>query len=420
MKSCIIVDAYRFSEDYVRYFDKKAVKCIHVQSSPLIIPNLAKLSTYNPNTYIANFIYDGNLEILLEKLRQYNPEAVIAGMESGVILADILSDKLGVKSNDLAKSAARRNKYEMAEALTVANVPCMKYINAAHPLEAIEWIDKNTTFPVVIKPLESAGTEDVYVCQTEDALIANFQKIIGKKNCLGIPNESVLVQEFLVGTEYMINSVSSHGRHYFTDIWRCNKRHINGHGMIYDREELLESRGEIQDQITSYLTKAHNALGIQFGAAHSEIMFTKNGPILIETGARVGGNVNCTSHTVCLGLNQLELNVDSYADDKVFLQKIQKPYQLLKNAMTILLSTQQTGWIESMPILETIEACTSLYWYHLNVRPGDYLKPTRDLFSSPGKIILIHENKNVIEQEYNALMNAMTQGFIVAEKEAIK
>jgi biotin carboxylase len=420
MKSCIIVDAYRFSKDYLHYLNKKNMMCIHVQSSQSLIPDLAKLSTYDPNAYIDNFIYDGNLNILLAQLQKYNPETVIAGMEPGVILADELSNMLGVKSNNLIQSKARRDKCDMIRALEIAGVPCMKYIKTSHPQEAITWIHKNTNYPVVIKPLESAGTEGVYICQTEEALIENFDKILGKKNCLGLSNDSVLVQEFLQGTEYMINSVSSHGKHYFTDIWRCNKRHIEGHGMIYDREELLESEGEIQNQITFYLRNVLDALGIKFGGAHSEIMYTKQGPILIEVGARVGGNVNCISHTECLGKNQLELIVDAYVDEESFLKKTSCSYSLLKNAMTILLSTQQEGIVESIPIIETIEACTSLYWYHLNVSSGDYLKPTRDLFSSPGKVILIHEDKNIIEQEYKKLMEAIPKGFLVKKFDGAK
>jgi hypothetical protein len=112
--------------------------------------------------------------------------------------------------------------------------------------------------------------------------------------------------------------------------------------------------------------------------------------------------------------------VDAYVDEKSFLQKTKNQYKILKNAMTVLLSTKQEGIIKETPIIDTIKACRSLYWYNLNVKKGDYLKPTRDLFTSPGKIILIHENKNLIEKEYNFLMKAMVEGFVVENTVAVR
>ena len=40
-----------------------------------------------------------------------------------------------------------------------------------------------------------------------------FTRILGKRNGLGLINESVLVQEFLVGKEYVIDKVRIHGFH---------------------------------------------------------------------------------------------------------------------------------------------------------------------------------------------------------------
>ena len=416
MRTCIIVDGYRFSKDYIFYLSKKNIACIHVQSTASIISSLSASSTYDPADYIENFIYDNNFDALIDALQQFDPIAIMPAMESGVTLSDELNRVFGLKTNDYSLSKARRNKFKMIEALENATVPCMKYSNAKNWQDAILWIHQNTAFPVVIKPLESAGTDGVYICETEADLKINFKKIMRQNNCFGMSNESVLVQEFLRGTEYMINSVSCEGNHYFTDIWRCHKRYIKNHGMIYDREELIASDGFIQNQIKSYLERVLKAVGFHYGAAHAEIMWTEKGPILIEIGARVGGNVNCVAHTQFLGVNQLELNVDAYVDEPRYIRKAKYPYALLKNAMTILLSTDQNGIIESIPILEKIKSCQSLFWYRLNVKVGDVIHSTRDLFSSPGKIILIHEESDLIFQEYTMLMDAMKNAFIVNDE----
>jgi biotin carboxylase len=413
MKTCVIVDAYRYSNDYIHYISNKHIQCVHVQSTPSPLPDYARPGGYHSKDYIANLIYNDDLPLLLNQLKPFNPIAVIAGTEPGVKLADILSNALHIKPNDHKQSKARRDKYEMIAALNYAGIPHMKYCKVQNSHEALHWISKNTHFPVVVKPLESAGTDDVFVCANEEELKEKIEIMIGKKNSLGNKNDSVLVQEFLHGTEYMVNSVSCHGKHYFTDIWRCHKRYLKGQGMVYDRETLMESQGEIQTQITAYLIDVLKALGIQYGGAHAELILTDSGPILIEVGSRIGGNVNCNPHTACLGVNQLELAVDAYLDETAYEQKTRHPYTLLKHMTAIVLSTQQQGIIKDIPLITAIKSCRSLYWYRLNVKVGDMLKPTRPLYSSPGEVFLLNENSDLIEKEYHDLMRAMENGFVV-------
>lgn len=50
-----------------------------------------------------------------------------------------------------------------------------------------------------------------------------FRRIRGHANQYGENNESVLVQEFMVGTEYVVNCVSRDGEHKVVSLWRYDK-----------------------------------------------------------------------------------------------------------------------------------------------------------------------------------------------------
>ena len=49
----------------------------------------------------------------------------------------------------------------------------------------------------------------VFLCCTMEEAETAFTRILGKRNGLGLINESVLVQEFLVGKEYVIDKVQN-------------------------------------------------------------------------------------------------------------------------------------------------------------------------------------------------------------------
>ena len=64
-------------------------------------------------------------------------------------------------------------------------------------------------FKCVVKPGMSAGTDDVFLCSSLDDAEVAFERILGKRNGVGLINESVLAQEFLVGKEYVIDKVTT-------------------------------------------------------------------------------------------------------------------------------------------------------------------------------------------------------------------
>ena len=66
-------------------------------------------------------------------------------------------------------------------------------------------------FKCVVKPNESAGTDSVFLCKTPADVEKAFQKIHNHSNGLGHTNNGALCQEFLSGTEYVIDGVSRDG-----------------------------------------------------------------------------------------------------------------------------------------------------------------------------------------------------------------
>ena len=108
--------------------------------------------------------------------------AVVAGAETGVEAADRLAERLSLRRNKLHKSAARRNKYLMHEACRDAGV------RAAGQCLATSWAEVETflagwtpkPFLAVVKPIDSAGSDDVYKCTSPAEVKTAFDVIYGK------------------------------------------------------------------------------------------------------------------------------------------------------------------------------------------------------------------------------------------------
>ena len=256
--------------------------------------------------------------------------------------------------------------------------------------------------------------DGVFICMDDTEAKEAFKNILSSpKSLFGKKNVEVLVQSYLHGTEYIVNTVSCNGFHYVTDIWEYKKRLINGKP-IYDRELLLSSNGSIQSMLIPYVFNVLDALDIKYGAAHHEVMLTKDGPVLVEVGARVGGNVVPQLHSEILHHNQAELSIYSYLSPKLFKEYTSKPYTIKKNMMHILMSTDSAGTIEEIPLANQVKELQSYKYLLLAVKKGDCLVPTYDLLSKPGDLWLAHKSLKTIERDYLTFINdILPSGFLI-------
>lgn len=180
----------------------------------------------------------------------------------------------------------------------------------------------------VVKPVQSAGTDDVFLCQSLDEAMVAFNRIIGKVNGIGIMNENVLVQEFLRGKEYVVDKVSKDGVHKLVAIWEYDKRKANGANFVYFGMRLKPSDSEMAKVMVPYADKILDALGIMNGPSHMEVMVNtviKNGvvtyePCLVEVGARCHGGEGTWLPVAmeCVGYTQVLVTLDVYLGGGLF------------------------------------------------------------------------------------------------------
>ena len=146
-----------------------------------------------------------------------------------------------VATNGSSGTEARRNKYLMGEAVRAAGVRAVMQRRASTwaEIEAFltEW--QPSPYNVIVKPMESAGSDDVTLCHSEAAVKAAFGNIMGKVNSLGCVNEGVLVQEYLQGTEYVVDTVSLAGAHKCVALWEYDRRPTNGAGFVLHGQRLM-------------------------------------------------------------------------------------------------------------------------------------------------------------------------------------
>lgn len=385
----VIVDGYSAGRFFAPKFIQLGYQCVHVQSNIAIPQYFA--NTLNYDHYIENIIYDGDLEGIYRKLNKYKIKILIPGAEIGVELADQLSYGLGLISNNIALSAARRDKGKMIETLSKNGIKTAKYLISGDVDEILFWSNSIEEKPIVLKPLRSMGADLVMFCNSEDEIQKNFKKIICTKTVSGEINEKVLAQSYLEGTQLLVNTVSSGGIHIISDMWECGTPPITNWILPYDFKG--------SKKVIEYIFNVLDALGISNGPCHSEIIITKNGPILIECGARVMGVFNVEFITQAVGRNQVDMTIKSYLNSEKFISEFLAPYHINNYLFVKFLESRVSGVYKKIKNHNKIKALMSFRNLYLKIKAGDCIKNTIDQLTSPGSITLMNSDKKQLDKD---------------------
>jgi hypothetical protein len=389
-------------------FAAAGLPVVHVQSSPSL--PAFYLRGFRAGDFVENVVHDGDLEATTARVASFDPAFVVVGAEPGVPLADALSERLGLPSNGSAQSRARRDKNAMSEALRAAGLRTAEALKASGAAEAVAWARERGGAPVVVKPLDSAGTDGVAICRDPAEIEAAFAANLGRPNALHGANEELLVQELLEGTQLFVNTISWDGVHHASEVWRDNKLR-RGANFIYDYEELLPRHGEQQDQVVPYVESVLDALGIRYGPAHTEVMLTATGPVLVESGARLHGSVPDGVVDRCTPSHQT-LTAEAYLDPESIARRAQHPYELAAGAYCVMLISKHEGRIVGDGGMREIERLPCFAGTINMLHPGDRLRQTVDLFSCPGFIYLVDPDRDCLKADYDRIRELDAAGTV--------
>ncbi|MFD1830231.1 MULTISPECIES: ATP-grasp domain-containing protein [Streptomyces] len=403
-----IVDAYSSANRLAPLLRERGHRVVHVQSTGRI--PAVSAPQFVPEDFDTNIVHRGDPAATASVLAEHRPVAVLPGGEVGVELADALSESLGLRTNGTAKSAARRDKFRMVETVRAAGLRGVEQLMTSDEDEAVEWAGK-LGGRVVVKPVRSSGSEGVRFCESGHEVRAAVRAVLGKDNAVASRNDAILVQEYLFGTEYYVNTVSMDGRHHVCDIWRTTHISANGVRDLLDGAHLLPRRGEVQEQLVAYTFAVLDALGVANGPAHTELKLTPDGPCLIESGARLCGGGLPTLVRTALGESQLEWTADAYLAPDVFLDRCGEDYRIERYIASIGLIAPRSGTLVDYPRLPEVRTLESFHELKMAVAPGDPIHRTVDDFKIPLLVNLAHEVEEIVRRDHGTIRQLDGDGF---------
>ena len=396
-KQCLIVDAYGSASLFAPEVLRFNILCDHLNSRKKI-PKIYKKS-FRPHDFV-NF-YE-SINSILEKKTRY--DFILGGCDYSTSIVDKLSEMLKISTkNPLKTTAYRRDKFLMIQRLKKMKLAWVNQIKSSNITKIKTWLqDKHRKYPIVVKPLKSAGTDNVTICMNFKAALISVSRVLSSENIYKEKNNKALLMEYLEGKEFIVDTISFQGNHLIVAIFQVWKK--KGRAPVLDYMLSEDFNSSVAKELTVYSKEVLSALELHYGPAHLEIVMTPLGPHLIELNPRFHGHLNPSVMEKAFGFNQLRLMAEIYC------RKLEpnKFNNSQKNQAWILKALIHSHKKSYLTLNFPWDRFTKLRSYQDSYQwrnSGDCISPTTSLKNALGMVYLLHREKTTLKQDYQAIRN---------------
>ncbi len=209
-------------------------------------------------------------------------DSVVSFTEYGLEPSGAIREELELEGNRLKPIQLTRDKVRMREHLTLCNfdrLPFRLCSSLADVMHFFAEVEK----PIILKPAKGSGSEGISIATSESELNSAWEKSFSA----GVL--PIVAELFLEGPEFSVETQTLFGIHQVLAI--TEKLTTERAGFVETGHQMparLSSNDE--EAIHHYVLGFLNVIGQWLGPAHTEIRLTKQGPRIIESNTRVGGD----------------------------------------------------------------------------------------------------------------------------------
>lgn len=309
-------------------------------------------------------------EKMLSIAKEFKPDGIVIGAcDTSVVTGAYLCQQLGLPGYDEEVAIKATNKVEMLQAFETSHV--------AHPLfqvikkKDVGNIKLDIPYPVISKPTDSAGGRGIYFITSEKDLYKGVQF----SSQAGLSGD-VLIEEYMDGPEVSVEILVVDG---VAHVLQVTDKLTSGEPHFFEIGHAQPSAlpQSVKSQIRSIAAHAALSLGLVNSAAHAEVKLTKDGPKMVEIGARLGGDwiTSYLIDTSLSGICMTQAAIEMAMGEKIEI----KEYHNSDTAVAVRFIPAQEGTVKDIRGIEQAKAIDGIIKVEVTAVPGKrYVQATDD------------------------------------------
>ncbi len=339
---------------------------------------------------------DEVVEQIKQWLRGRNMDRVECLWEPGVVLAAKLRAALGAPGINVEQATAFRDKDRMKAVLDEAGIRTPKHARAS-TTEQIREYSEAIGYPIIIKPIDGAGSADTYAIHSDEDL-EQALRLIGH-----VPEVSV--EEFIEGEEYTFDTVCANGDVLFDNISWYRPKPLTARLNPWISPQaisLMDTQSEVYQKGRELGQRVLRALGFDTGFTHMEWFLKPDGEAVFgEIGARAPGGRLTHGMNYSCDIDLFQLWGEAIAYGRT-MQDTTKKF----NAALVFKRAYGTGRIKAHEGLAGLLGQYGEHVVHMDLNPiGAPVRDYRKVVTGDGWIVVRHPDLGATLELADAFSN---------------
>lgn len=275
--------------------------------------------------------------------------------------------------------ARTHNKHSMRTTLRAKGVDPTES-RVVRTAEEIETFAATHGYPVILKPVDARGSSGVSKIRSA----ADIQEAIewfeqgAAQAKMVVDQDFMLVEEELIGEEYSVEAFSEDGNHRVL----CTTKKFKDEEHFVEVGHCLpaEMEPDVILSVNQKVSETLTALDLRYGPSHTEVIITREGPRVVETHARLGGdNIPLLIETVT-GVDLVELWARQIMGEKV-MHLLPSSFPDNSHAAIWYVSPRAVGTMERVEGIQEARQASGAAKVEVEQGPGSELAGTENSFS---------------------------------------
>jgi len=356
---------------------------------------------YKDNRILVDF---SNNKFAHEALLQIKTpvDGVMTIYENYVVITAWIAKQLNLPGMPIDAAEACTDKNLMRQRFSTAPAPISPDFKLIKSEQDILDFSSTHSFPVIVKPTNLVKSLLVTKNSNKEELLDNYRKSLDMSNAIykkHAPNRTpqLLIEEFLEGSTHSVDAlVDNDGNPLVLDqIVDYQTGYDVGYDDNFHYSRILPSKLSPDDQqkLRECAAMGIKALGMKNSPAHVEIIMTKNGPRLIEIGARSGGYRE-RMHSIANGIDLIGASISLAIGEKPSIKATRN------DSIAVLeLFPKSNGIFKELKHEKELRKLRSLYYVSIKALPGDSIGKSSSGYKATAIIILHNANKKQFDKD---------------------
>jgi hypothetical protein len=345
-------------------------------------------------------------EKMLETVKKVQKDGAIGGVvttyENYVVPASQIANFLNLPGLPLEAAQACTDKFLMRQKFATRTENISPNFQVVNGEEDLRTFAAKYGFPLILKPANLAKSLLVTKNHSLEELLKNYKIALEKipavyKKYAPLQTPKLLVEEFMEGSIHSVDAfVDAQGKpHVLQQVVDYQTGYDVGYDDNFHYSRLLPSKlptDKVQ-AIRHVASLGCQALGIKNSPAHIEIILTKDGPKIIEIGARNGGYRE-RMHSIANGIdipgNALKI---AFGKTPNITARRNDPCAVLE------LFPKNLGVFQGISSEKELQELPSLAYYRKKVKEGDIVGKSSDGHKACAIIMLHNTDINQFQED---------------------